>query len=425
MHTEEARGRLYRLLRWSEKYTKTDMVYLAHGGFWSSLAQLSTSIASFALAIVMSRYVPKEAYGTYKYIFSFVGILSAFSLSGLGTAVLQSAATGHDGAMRQGFRENLRWSILIFLGALGGAAYYFATDNSAVAFGILVAGCTAPFLTCANLAGSFLAGKKDFRRQALYFGLWGSGIPIISLIVTALLTDNPLWFVAVYSLTNVSSSLYFYARTARIYRLEKGDTDAGMLSYAKHLSLIGILGGIAGNIDQILIFHYVGAAELAIYNFATAILDQLQGPLKTLGFMFQARFARQSSENIKSSMHNKMLLLFIFITVVILAYIPLAPFIYRVFFPGYVEAIPFSQIYALSLFSTFFIPASAYLVAKRKIREQYIFNIGSYMLTIIIMFFGVVGWGLWGLIWARVIIRMGNGLLGYGVYLRASRIENP
>ena len=416
--------RLHDVLRWSEKYTKTDMVYLDTGGFWSTFAQIVTAGATLLLAIVVSRWVPKEAYGTYKFILSLVGLLGTFSLNNLSTAVFQSTASGHDGALQQGFKENLRWSFLIFIGSLAMAVYYFALHNNVIAIGILLAGSLSPFLASANLASSFLAGKKDFKRQSLYFGIWGSGIPILSLLITIFFTKDPLWFVIVYSLANMLSSLYFYKKTLDIYRPDAAKKDPGMMRYSKHLSAIGILGGIAGNLDQILLFHYVGAAELAIYNFATAILDQAGGPLKTVGSMLTASYASHTEQNIRRDMWNKVMWLSIFGITVIAIYIPLAPFLYGFLFPGYVSAVPYSQLYAISMLGVIGTPFAAYLTAKKKVKEQYILSITSYVAQILFMLVGVVFWGLLGLVWARVIIRLGGAVGSYSLYAANSKDHN-
>lgn len=399
------RERLYAALRWSERYTKTDMVYLFRGSFWSTVAQIGTSACTFALAIIVSRYVPKEAYGIYKYILSIVAVISTFSLTGLSTAVFQSVAAGFDGALQEGFRKNLRWSALVFLGSLAVAIYYFVLHNNTLAMGVLLGGCLSPFLVSANLAGSFLGGKKDFYRQSLYFGLWGSGIPIVALIGAIFVSTNPLWLVIVFCIANTLSSVYFYKRTLNLYRPDPAKKDPGMMTYSKHLSFLGILGGIAGNLDQILLFHYVGAAELAIYNFATAILDQTGGPLKTVTGMITSKYAAHTDKNISENIWNKVWWLLALGVAIIVVYIPLAPFIYAFLFPGYVEAVPYSQVYALSMISVVFSPFGAYLTAKKKIKEQYIGTIFNYLLQIAVMAVAVIGWGLWGLIIARVLLR--------------------
>ena len=68
----------------------------------------------------------KNTYGNYKYVLSLVGILGAFSLSGINTAVIQSVAQGYEGALAQGFRLNLKYSA----GIIGlSLALAFVTGN--------------------------------------------------------------------------------------------------------------------------------------------------------------------------------------------------------------------------------------------------------------------------------------------------------
>lgn len=396
------------------------MRYLLSGSFWSILAQLLSTIISLALAFVVSRYLSKEAYGTYKYVLSAITFLSTFSLNSLGTAVFQSTARGHDGALKEGFWINLRWSALIFAGSLALAVYYFSAHNTTLGIGMLFAGCLAPFLSSANLAASFLSGKKDFFRQSIYFGWLGNGLPILMLIGTVFLTKDPLWLILVYCVTNTALSLYFYLRTISVYRPDPEKKDAGMLSYAKHLSAIGILGGVATSIDQVLLFHYVGATSLAIYVFSTSILDQAKGPLKNLDTMMQARFANHSNVHIRQNIGNKFLWLFLSIAVFVIAYVVMAPFIYRILFPAYSEAVLYSQVYALSLFGLAFGPASSYLIAKKKIREQYINSIVGWVTQIVLVAVGVIWWGLWGLVIARLISRLFIGSTSFILYRRAS-----
>ena len=43
------KDKTYNLLRWSEKYTKTDMVYLAQGSFWLSLGYGANIVKGLAI----------------------------------------------------------------------------------------------------------------------------------------------------------------------------------------------------------------------------------------------------------------------------------------------------------------------------------------------------------------------------------------
>lgn len=400
------KDRFILFLRWSERYTKTDMVYLTHGGLWAGIAQVISSGALFLFAFVVSHYLPKEVYGEYKYILAVVGLLGTLSLSGLGSAVLQSVSAGHEGSLYVGFWTNIRWSAAVFLGSLTLALYYLIGGNTTLAFGILIGGCLSPILTSANLAGSFLVGKKDFKHYALYFGIIETLLSMGSLIFTIFLTQNTLILVGVYFLSNTLATLWLYRRVIRMYAPKKDNHDPGMLLYSKHLSFMNILLGIAGSIDEVLTFHFLGPAQLAIYSFAIAIPDQIKGPIKTLQLMLQRNYTVRPDHEIQAGMRHKSIVIFISTLLIISLYVVSAPFIYRTFFPEYTTAALYSQVYALSLVGFAFLPAGSYLVAKKRVREQYLSNTIVSILQILILVAGVTMWGLWGMIAARILTRV-------------------
>ena len=115
---ERTRLAIYRLLRRSESYTKTDMVYLAKGSFWLTILQITGTISGFFLSVAFANFFPKHEYGIYKYILSVGGIIGAFTLTGLGPAIMQAVAKGSDGVLREGFFINLRWSAPSTLAAI-------------------------------------------------------------------------------------------------------------------------------------------------------------------------------------------------------------------------------------------------------------------------------------------------------------------
>ncbi len=397
------------------------MRYVASGVWLSFVGQTAVSLSGLALSLVLSRYLTQNAYGDYKYILSLVGLLSTITLTGLGTAVFQSTARGYDGALREGFWLNLRWSVLAMLGAAVLAIYYFIIGNNMLGIGVLIGGACSPLLVSANLFTSFLSGKKAFGKQTLYVAIIGTPITAAVLALTALCFPNPIAMVVAYFASNTLLCLAFYYRTRALYRPDDTKTDPEMRTYSKHLSAMGILGGIAGNIDQVLLFHYVGAPALAVYNFATGILDQTKGPLKMLDSMTQARFANRTTSDIASNMRTKMLWLFFSSLTAALCYIIAAPYIYEILFPNYLAAIPYSRLYALSLLSLAAAPASSYLIAKKRVSEQYITTLVGSAIQILCMAIGVIWWGLWGLIIARIAIRLLGGYTTYALYVISAK----
>lgn len=416
------KSRLLSILHWSERYTKTDMVYLASGGFLSLVSQITALGGALALAVMVSRYVPKTSYGEYKYILSIIALLSSFSLNGIGAAVLQSAAQGFDSALQKGFWASLRWSFVIFTGALVMALYYFLTGNVTLAAGILIGGSLSPFIAGASLFSPFLAGKKNFLYQTL-FSIGDNLIPIGLMILTVMLTASPLALVAVYFVSNTLAALFFYRRTQIIYAQGVQKHDETMLHYSKHLSIMGIVGGIAENIDQILLFHFVGGAQLAIYNFAIAIPNQMRTPIKNIDAMLQARFVNRTAEEIRDSMRNKIFWYFISVVAFAAVYFFVAPYIFKFLFPQYLEAVRYSQIYVLWILALAFDPVNSYISSRKHVKALYASTIAYSLSKIALLFVGVFFWGLMGVIIARIATHCMAVVFNYALYRRVLRAD--
>jgi O-antigen/teichoic acid export membrane protein len=89
----------------------------------------------------------------------------------------------------------------------------------------------------------------------------------------------------------------------------------------------------------------------------------------------------------------------------------MAPFIYKIFFPQYLNSIPYSQIFAISIvFVSSVLPLSA-LQAKLAKKELYKFNIIRSILQIILIYFLVKYYDLWGAIIARILMDFINLLV--------------
>jgi O-antigen/teichoic acid export membrane protein len=67
------------------------------------------------------------------------------------------------------------------------------------------------------------------------------------------------------------------------------------------------------------------------------------------------------------------------------------------------------------------IPSEAYLVVKKKIKEQYMQNIFGSIIQIVLLFIGIIWGGLLGLIIARVITKLIWGVISIYFYEKSSR----
>lgn len=409
---ENLRDKMRQLLQRSGGFFQTDVVYLVKGGSWLSLGQGVAIVAGFLLSITFANLFPKESFGTYKFIISTVGVVGAFSLTGIGIAITQAVAKNFGGALRQGFKTNLKWSIGMFFGGIGLSLYYYLNDNSVLSFSFLLAGFLSPIISSAGLYGSYLLGKKDFRRTSL-FSIIQNVAPAAMLILTLIFTQNIIIIISVYFISSVVVLSLLYYMTRRAYRDENAEEDPRLLSYGKHLSAMDVIGKIASYLDKILIFHFLGAAPLAIYAFAIAPVEQLQSGKKMLSTLIMPKLSERPFEELQKSSPRKALMLTVYALGLAGVWALGAPYFYQLFFPQYLDSVFYSQIYALTLLAISGTIFNETLVAHKKTRELYLHRTITSVLQIILFLIFLPLYGLMGLIITHIIIRSFSGILGY------------
>lgn len=340
-------------------------------------------------------------------------MVGVFSLTELGTAITQSVSQGFSGSLLQGFRANLKWSLGIILGGLGLAFYYWINKNFLLAISFLCVAIITPLTTSANLYSPYLLGKKDFRRNSFY-SMIKNVVPALLLIVTLLSTQNLGIIIAVYFFSNLLVSLFLYHRTTRVYPPEKNTgTDPSLISYSGHLSFMDIIGGLANYLDKILIFHYLGAAPLAVYAFAVAPVEQLQSGKKILTTLILPRLSERPFSELQQSIPRKTILLFIYSFGLAALWAFVAPYFYKFLYPQYVESIFYSQIYSLTLLAIVGSILEQVLVAHKKTRALYINRTIVPIVKILLFMVLLPQFGLMGLIISHIIIRTFTALTGY------------
>jgi O-antigen/teichoic acid export membrane protein len=389
-------------LRWSEKYTKTDMVYLAKGGGWLMVGRAISMLSVFLLSVAFANLLPKETYGMYKYIISVVSLLGLFTLSGMGTAVSQSVARGFEGTLKPAIRAEIRWGLIGGLLALLMGLYYLVNHSNMLAICFGMVGLILPFTNVYYLYSFVLQGRKMFDRAVKYDSLVQITYTLAA-FAALVLTRNLYVMLVVYLL---SLSLFQYV-TYRLVKKGLGlndKIDPAAVGYGKHLSLMGVLG-LATLADQILVYHLLGPVQLAIYAMAIAPPEQLKGVLKMVMQLALPKFATQTKEMVKAAVFRKIWVFSAFISLGVVVYIFFAPIFYGYIFPKYLESIVLSQIYVISLIaSAALLPVSAFQ-AVGATKELYKLNLSGTVIQLILLIVGIYFWGLPGAIAARATTR--------------------
>lgn len=406
------------LLDKASRYLRTDARYLVESGFWLSLGQAVSMASGFALSVAFGNLVTKEVFGVYKFVFSLSGLLASFSPTAMGSAITQAVARGFDGALRQGFSAYARWSIVSVVLTLGVAGYYFVQGNSVLGISLLVVAVGSPLLSAFNLYSAFLKGKKDFRRDTLY-GFFLSVVPtaaLVSLMAGGQRESVPL-FIGAYYLSMVAVSIFFHARTEKVYK-PGGSEDPETLPYGLHLSAMSILGRVASYADKILLFHFIGAAPLAIYSFASAppqYVLRLNGVLKVLGL---PKLAERDLPTLKKTLPRKIAFHIAAAVIATVAYIVLAPYFFQIFFPQYLDAIPYSQVLGLTILSAPGVWFAQTLTAHMRTRELYVLNTANPIVKISLFLLLIPAYGIWGLVGATLLSGFFGSLLTFWMFYR-------
>jgi len=402
---DSLRNSVLRALKWLERYTKTDMVYLAKGGFWLGIGQFVASGAAFLTSVAFANLLSPDTFGIYKYVLSITSILLITSLSGMDSAVTQSISRGFEGTLNIGVKEKIKWSLIGSILSIIISLYYLIQGNNflAIAFGITT--FFIPFLESLDMYNSLLWGKKLFNVQTKY-NIIKKLISLFSILIALYFSKNLFILLCVYLLSTVIPNWFFLIKSEKLY-LKNNDIDPESIKYGKKLSFINIIGLVLNELDKILVFQYLGATNLVVYSLAMAPNDQIKGLLKNVNSLAMPQFSQRTVGEIKSGILRKVLILGLVTTMIVFMYIFLAPIFFKTFFPRYLDSIIYSQILSLSLIPVVIAGfLSTILESQKATKQLYQYNIYGNVFSIFTLLPLIYYFGIWGAVLSRIINRV-------------------
>ena len=273
---------LSKFYRVSDKLLQTDTVYLARGTFWLNIGSGIGIAIAFLLSVAYARYIPKEAYGNYRYILSLMGMAGIFALPGMSTIITRAAARGFDGTFRKASR-------IIFYSSFGISAIsiliaiIFAIQKKPIlALSFIIAAIAVPFVEGLGNWRGYLDGKKEFRKKTILNGFakifYGFGmLTAIGIIIFFKLSILPttLLLITIFYLTQSLTNL-FISRSILQKIPKNAPEEPAAIRYGLHLSIATIPSTIANYADSVILYPILGPSSVALYSFAIAIPEQFK-----------------------------------------------------------------------------------------------------------------------------------------------------
>ncbi|MBU1102258.1 oligosaccharide flippase family protein [Patescibacteria group bacterium] len=404
--------KIYQILIKTQSVSQTDNVYLGKQLFFVGINYAVIFIFGLLTSVAFARYVSKEAYGQYQYLFSILAILGVFSLRGIAASLTRSIARGFEGSFLLSIKKRLAWAAAGSIVALIMAGYYFFKDNAFLAVGCLLIAALMPIYETADMYQAYLEGKKDFRQRAKLNIL---AQIIYSSAILAVIYFRPQVFPIFIVSLLFSAAVKWLFNLSIIKKTRNKETENDVIKYGKHLSLITVVNTVAQQLNKILVFHFLGPIDLAIFSFANLPQSQATNALANLRTIAYPKISEKDKDILIKAWFRKLLLLTFFIALGTIFYLFIAPFLFKIFFPNYMSSVKYSQILFLLVlfFPVSFLPLI--LQAQKKQKELYRWNISTSLLEIVLFFLLIPPFGLWGLIYAEFATKAVSCL--YGVYL--------
>jgi len=393
---EKIKDKLKDFLLWSQKYTGTDMIYVARSSFWYFFGKFFFFLTSFAVMIAVANWLSKETYGAYRYVISTAAILNIFALPGLNQALVRAVAKGKERMYKIVGKTKFKWSLIGSLICLAIAGWYFINQNLQLTTAFVITGLFFPLRYTFLIFLRFWQGKERFDIQNKY-DVIAQTLMTAGFIPFIFFTDSLVWILFGFFLTRAIGHGIFYFITYRKASDENEDKET--ISFGKHLTVMGALNTIANQIDKLIIWQFLGPIAVATLSFAQQPLSKIEGliPISSISL---PRLSKKNIKETKNSLLNKFYkLLLIFIPGIILI-ILIVPYLYRFLFPAYTDSVPYFRVLCIGLVFAPFTLLSTSLLASMKKRELYIIRTISPIFKIILFLALIPFYGIWGVVYA-------------------------
>lgn len=417
------RQQINNLINFLERFIRTDVRYVFRGVFWYGIGHFVSTLAGIATAVAFANLLAPETYGNFKYILSILPFLDMSTLKRMDQSLTISVAKGFEGDTVSALKTKMKWGVLGSLAGLGLSFYYYTSGNHQLGLLILIMAIFVPFFNSPLIYLDFLAGKKNFKVLSLI----GSSVSVvysILIIISVFLSKDLVVILLAYFITNAVIRFGAFLFVIKKYPPNKSkEENDRTLKYGKKLSVLEVINVASSSLDNILVFHYLGAVELAAYAFIKKVPENIKLLPRYITQLSVPKFSQQNIGDtfIKKEVVRKTWFFAAGTVAVVFIYILLAPFIFNLLFAPYKEYVFYSQIYALSFAFNFGGLFLNFVETNRKARNILSLHLTTSIFTIVVVFASLKFYGLLGLVAGYSAIRFFSSLIRYAYFKRATR----
>lgn len=405
------------------QHLKLDLHYLAREGFWTTLKFGIVTIGSILTTIAFGNLLPKETYGIYSYLLSLASTLAFLTISGSSTAIIRSVARGYEEVANYAFNFQLRYNTIAGLVVLSSAIYYGYKGNWLFAGAMTILALAVPLSTSYFSYEPILIGSKNFKKLT-QISVLTTSVNTAVIIGTIFITQNPLFLILNTTLTSLITNYLVYKNVSSNIKtnLPTQEQIAEFRRTSFNLTGAGLLSSAANYLDKILLFQVAGPANLAIYGFAIAGPEKLRGLIKNWAGTILPKLAGKSIKQIKEVFYRRLLYSLVVGIILSAIYISVAPILFKLLLPKYLESIKYSQVYGISLAVA---PILAYIgnvfSGLNLLRAIYISSVLSQVIRIISIVAMTLMFKTWGLILGVSMSSIVNTILNIIIWEIESR----
>lgn len=397
-----------------DRLTKTmgfNVRFYGKSFMWLGFGQASGVLRGVATTFLMARWLPRNTMGEFRYVLAIFALAGMFAAGGVSAGIIRGIAKGDTIIVWAGMKRILMIAPLGSLVLLLAAIERWLVGETTVAAALAFSSALFPVYAICGLYGSILTGQERIPRLTL--------IAIINNTIFAICFFLVIWktkelLPVFFAYLGLDVLFRGFITWNEIRKLPKQGSADSHVKLSDHLNAIGILQGLATQLDQILLHRLGGYGTLANYSIATLIPEQIKDFVNAISGVMLRRFStHEKNPKMLAQTRKHFFTMFGLSALMLGAYALIAPLAIPRLFPQYENEVLPSIVYALGLLGLASIVGLNYFQAHHNLKALWKFYGANTALQIASNVILIPIFGAWGAIVSKTLTRLSGLPLTY------------